>query len=102
MTERKHGQNHSITGTLNGTYEAYDTYLHIYKQAKFESGMLHGLYKEYYEETKQVKIEGHYENGMKQGAWSEFDKKGKILVVKIWNKGEMLERTMFDDELGKE
>lgn len=99
MAEKKQSQNEFIVSTLNGIYDAYDPYTKIHKQVKFENGIMHGIYKEYYdEEKKQMKMEGHYESGMKQGVWSEFDRKGSIETVKIWNKGELLERTMYDDE----
>ena len=98
MAEKK--QNDFIASALNGIYDAYDSYLKVYKQAKFESGMLHGVYREYFDgEKKQMKTEGRFENGMKQGVWSEYDKKGKIECVRIWNRGELLERTMYDDEV---
>lgn len=99
MAEKKQSRNDFVISTLTGICDAYDSYTKIHKQAKFENGLMHGIYKEYYdEEKKQVKMEGHFENGMKQGVWSEFDKKGRIEAVKIWNKGELLERTMYDDE----
>lgn len=99
MAEKKQSRNDLIVNSLNGIYNTYDPYSKLHKQAKFENGIMHGIYKEYYDEDrKNVKIEGHYESGMKQGVWSEFDKKGSIEAVKIWNKGELLERTMYDDE----
>jgi antitoxin component YwqK of YwqJK toxin-antitoxin module len=98
MADKK--QNDFIVSTLNGIYDAYDSCLKLYKQAKFENGMLHGTYKEYFDEgKKQIKTEGRFESGMKQGVWSEYDKKGRIECVRIWNRGELLERTMYDDEV---
>ena len=88
-----------IVSTLNGVYDAYDPYTKVGKQARFENGIMHGVYREFYdEEKKRVKAEGHFENGAKQGVWTEFDRKGRVESVKIWNKGELLERTMYDDE----
>ncbi len=98
MAEKKHGSDF-IVSTLNGTYDAYDPYTKTSKLAKFENGIMHGVYKEFFdEEKKAIKTEGHYENGTKQGVWTEFDKKGRVESVKIWNRGELLERTMYDDE----
>lgn len=99
MAERKQSRNDLIASSLNGIYDTYDPYAKVHKQAKFENGIMHGICREYFdEEKKHLKMEGHYESGMKQGVWSEFDKKGSIEAVKIWNKGELLERTMYDDE----
>src|SRR5665811_1764233 len=100
MAEKKQAHNDIIISTLNGIYDAYDPYTKIHKQVKFENGIMHGLYKEYYdEEKKQMKMEGHYESGMKQGVWSEFDKKGSIEAVKIWNKGCLLYTSDAADDL---
>jgi antitoxin component YwqK of YwqJK toxin-antitoxin module len=97
VAEKKHSD--FILSTLNGVYDAYDPYTKVSKQAKFENGIMHGIYREFFDEDrKHPKAEGHYENGAKQGVWTEFDKKGRVESVKIWNKGELLERTMYDDE----
>ena len=43
-------------------------------------------------------MEGRYEEGMRQGVWTEFDRNGKVEGVEIFNKGELLERTLYEDE----
>jgi|GEM_PF-1965351 antitoxin component YwqK of YwqJK toxin-antitoxin module len=97
MSEKK--QIGPMANSLNGVCDAYDPHAKTHKQAKFENGIMHGPYREFFDGVKtSIKVEGYYENGVKHGVWTEYDKKGRVEAVKIWNKGELLERTMYDDE----
>ncbi|MCE5300296.1 MAG: hypothetical protein LLG37_05415 [Spirochaetia bacterium] len=97
MAEKKHGD--FVANSLNGVYDTYDPYTKTSRQTRFENGIMHGPYREYGDEDrKTLKVEGHFENGAKHGVWTEYDKKGRVEAVKIYNKGELLERTMYDDE----
>jgi len=85
--------------TLNGTHEIFDPRGNVFVQARFENGIMHGAYKEFYDdEKKNLCLEGRYEDGMKQGVWTGFDRNGKVDGVEIFNKGELLERTLYEDE----
>jgi len=51
------------------------------------------MYSEYFDiEGEQLKIQGSYDKGVKQGIWSEFDKTGTVLKVEIFDKGVLLEK----------
>lgn len=85
--------------TLSGVREIFDQRANLFVEARFEAGILHGLYREFFdEEKKKIKTEGRYEDGMRQGAWTSYTRKGKVEGVEIFNKGELLERTLNDDE----
>jgi antitoxin component YwqK of YwqJK toxin-antitoxin module len=85
--------------TLNGIHETYDPRGNIFVQARFENGVMHGIYKEFFdEERKKMKTEGRYEDGMRQGVWTMYDRRSRVESVEIFNRGEILERTLYDDE----
>ncbi len=46
-------------------------------EASFRTGDLDGLYKQFYS-NGQMKIEGHYKNGLPQGTWNFYRKNGKL------------------------
>jgi len=95
MEEKKNAMSH----ILNGLHETFDPRGNVFVQAKFENGIMHGAYKEYFdEEKKKLSIEGRYEDGMRQGVWTTYDRNGKVEGVEIFNKGELLERTLYEDE----
>jgi antitoxin component YwqK of YwqJK toxin-antitoxin module len=102
VPEKKRSQSNFALHTLNGVHEIFDPRGNIFVEARFEGGVMHGIYKEYYdEEKKRLKIEGRYEDGMKQGVWTTYRKKGIVEGVEIFNQGEILERTLYDDEEDK-
>ena len=39
--------------------------------------MMEGLYREFFEDGKTVKLQGQYVKDKKEGAWKEFSKEGK-------------------------
>ena len=85
--------------TLNGRHETFDPRGNVFVEANFENGIMHGVYKEFFDENKKrIKIEGRYEEGMRQGVWTEYDREKKVEGVEIFNKGELLERTLYADE----
>ncbi|MCX8093525.1 MAG: hypothetical protein N3E50_05090 [Candidatus Goldbacteria bacterium] len=85
--------------TLTGVFEIFDSKKNIYIEARFERGIMHGSYKEYFDkEKKKLHLEGRFEDGMKQGVWTTYNRKGKVEGVAIFNKGELLERTLYDFE----
>jgi antitoxin component YwqK of YwqJK toxin-antitoxin module len=97
--EKKKSQHSFSTHTLNGVHEIFDSRGNVFVEARFESGVMHGLYKEFFdEEKKKLKTEGRYEDGMRQGVWTAYTRKAEVEGIEIFNKGELLERTLYDDE----
>lgn len=97
--QEKSSQPNFTSQTLNGVYEIYDSKVNLYIEARFEKGVMHGQYKEYFDkEKKKLHLEGRYEDGMKQGVWTTYSRKGSVEGVAIFNKGELLERTLYDFE----
>ena len=95
----KDKQKHTVSHTLNGQHDTFDPRGNVFVEANFENGIMHGVYKEFFDEhKKKLKVEGRYEEGMRQGVWTEFDRDGKVEGVEIFNKGELLERTLYEDE----
>jgi len=85
--------------TISGIQRIFDPRGNVFVEARFENGIMHGSYTEFFdEERKKISIEGRYEDGMKQGVWSSYNRRGKIEGVEIFNKGELLERTLYDGE----
>jgi antitoxin component YwqK of YwqJK toxin-antitoxin module len=99
VQENKPQQSNFPSQTLNGVYEIFDSRTNVYIEAKFERGIMHGSYKEYFDkEKKKLHLEGRFEDGMKQGVWTTYNRKGKVEGVAIYNKGELLERTLYEFE----
>lgn len=99
MAEKKRSQANFAMHTLNGVHEIFDPRGNVFVEARFEGGVMHGLYREFYdEEKKKIRVEGRYEDGMRQGVWTAYTRKNKVEGVEIFNKGELLERTLYDDE----
>jgi antitoxin component YwqK of YwqJK toxin-antitoxin module len=102
MAEKKRAQSNFALHTLNGIHEIFDPRSNAYVEATFEGGVMHGQYREFFdEEKKKLKTEGRYEDGMRQGVWTAYTRKSRVEGVEIFNKGELLERTLYDDEEDK-
>jgi len=99
MSEKKKSQPGFALHTLNGTHEIFDPRGNVFVEARFEGGVMHGIYREFFdEEKKKPRAEGRYEDGMKQGVWTAYSRKGAVEGVEIFNRGELLERTLYDVE----
>jgi antitoxin component YwqK of YwqJK toxin-antitoxin module len=102
VPEKKNKQSNFALHTLNGLHEIFDPRGNVFVEARFEGGVMHGVYKEYFDEDKKkIRVEGRYEDGMKQGVWTAYNRKAGVDGVEIFNKGEILERTLYDDEEDK-
>ncbi len=99
MAEKKRSQANFAMHTLNGVHEIFDPRGNVFVEARFEGGVMHGPYREFFdEEKKKLRTEGRYEDGMRQGVWTSYTRKNKVEGVEIFNKGELMERTLYDDE----
>lgn len=88
-----------LSQVLNGIQEVYEPGRNLFIQARFENGVMHGAYREFYDEgRKKMRSEGRFEDGMKQGVWTMYDRRSRVESVVIFNRGEILERTLYDDE----
>ncbi|HRU38732.1 MAG TPA: hypothetical protein P5511_02550 [Candidatus Goldiibacteriota bacterium] len=99
MADKKKAQPGFGLHTLNGTHEIFDPRGNVFVEARFEAGVMHGPYREYFDaEKKKMRTEGRFEDGMRQGAWTYFSRKGAVEGVEIFNRGELLERTLYEGE----
>ncbi len=65
-------------GLVVGRYKVYNTKGELLYKTSF-GNYGHGKYKDYYYNTGQLKQEGSYENGKKQGEWCDYDKEGNLI-----------------------
>ncbi len=73
-------------GLAIGRYRVYNTKGELlYKTSFGKYG--HGKYKDYYYNTGQLKQEGSYENGKKQGEWCNYDKEGNLIKTTYYDQG---------------
>ncbi len=73
-------------GLAIGRYRVYNTKGELlYKTTFGKYG--HGKYKDYYYNTSQLKQEGSYENGKKQGEWCDYDKEGNLIKTTYYDQG---------------
>ncbi|MEI7641340.1 MAG: hypothetical protein WCJ46_07560 [bacterium] len=89
-----HGEEGHECGALaSGHIHSVDPVTGIFVESEALDGLMHGMYSEYFDiEGEQLKIQGSYDKGVKQGIWSEFDKTGTVLKVEIFDKGVLLEK----------
>jgi len=93
------GEKKALENALNGTLEFFDPRGNVYVRASFENGMMHGIYREFFDEERKIlKIEGRYEEGVRQGVWTEYNRSANVEGVEIFNRGELLERTLYEGE----
>ncbi|AYV78515.1 MAG: hypothetical protein Edafosvirus16_14 [Edafosvirus sp.] len=85
---------------LNGVYIKWNQYLTnkpvIELECEYLDGVLHGKY-ELYGVMGYTKEMGNYKNGIKDGAWSKFDKDGMLLYTYGYKDGEMLDKFITAD-----
>jgi antitoxin component YwqK of YwqJK toxin-antitoxin module len=55
-------------------------------QGGFSGKLLNGLYTEYYT-NKNLKEQGHFKKGLKDGVWKSWNDDGSIAVVTTWKSG---------------
>ncbi|PID67754.1 MAG: hypothetical protein CR968_05120 [Flavobacteriia bacterium] len=73
-------------GLAIGRYRVFDTKGKLLYKTSF-GNYGHGKYKDYYYNTGQLKQEGAYENGKKQGEWCDYDKEGNLIKTTYYDQG---------------
>ena len=78
--------NKKIKPKTEYTYFWFKSKTILSTQGAYQGHLLHGLYQENYS-SKQLKIQGYYKYGLKNGTWSYWDEQGKLTEQENWKKG---------------
>lgn len=70
----------------NLIYFWYSTNTIHTSQGGFSGKLLNGLYTEYYV-NKNLKEQGDFKKGLKDGVWKEWDKDGSLVAISTWKNG---------------
>lgn len=78
--------NKNIKPKVEQTYFWFKSKTILSTQGAYQGDLLHGLYQENYD-SKQLKTQGYYKYGLKNGTWSYWDESGKLIKQVKWKNG---------------
>lgn len=78
--------NKKIKAKSKYTYSWFKSKTILSTQGAYQGGLLNGLYQENYP-NKQLKAQGNYVYGLKNGIWRFWNEKGELIKEERWKKG---------------
>ncbi len=88
---------HYEEGIEQGNFKQYFPNGSVKMKGCYENGKYHGPFTYYYP-NNMVYNTGLFENGLKNGVWSMYDEEGKIILKYTYNKGEIVNKEVFQKD----